>query len=226
MSSNPPTRKTPATGRPPRDQAEPEAPPSDDPALAPTSEVPVVQEPPLSASDDVPEAPADSSATIADADPPDPLAEARADAARFKDQWIRTAADFDNFRKRTRRDIEDARRAGREELLKELLPVFDNLERAIQSSQRATEVKAVADGLNMIVKQFSDTLARVGINKVPTTGTAFDPAVHEAIQQVETADHPPGTIVAEVQPGYVQGDRLVRAAMVVVAKPKAEEQSN
>jgi molecular chaperone GrpE len=154
----------------------------------------------------------------------DPLAEARAEAVRLKESWMRTAADFDNFRKRTRRDLEDARKGGREELLKEMLPVFDNLERAVQSAQRATEVKALADGLNMIIKQFNDTLGRVGINKVPTTGNAFDPSVHEAIQQVETADHPPGTVVAEVQSGYLQGERLVRAAMVVVAKPPSSNE--
>lgn len=151
----------------------------------------------------------------------DPLAEAKAEAAKNKELFMRTAADFDNFRKRSRKEVEDARRSGREELLKELLPVFDNLERGIQSAQRAADVKAVADGLTMILKQFEGTLGRVGIQRVPTVGAGFDPSVHEAIQQVETDEHPPGTVVAEVQPGYKQEDRLVRAAMVVVAKPKA-----
>jgi molecular chaperone GrpE len=160
------------------------------------------------------------------ASPADPLAEAKAEALKNKDQWMRTAADFDNFRKRSRREIEDARRGGREEMLKEFLPVFDNLERAIQSAGRAQEVKAVADGLHMILRQFVDTLGRINIAKVPTVGKDFDPTVHEAIQQVETDDHAPGTVVAEVQPGYVQGDRLVRPAMVVVAKPKAKDEGN
>jgi molecular chaperone GrpE len=151
--------------------------------------------------------------------PEDPLAEAKAEAAKMKEQWIRTAADFDNFRKRSRREAEDARKGGREELLKEFLPVFDNLERAIQSAQRAADVKAVAEGLQMVLRQYGDTLARSGIQKVPSVGKQFDPAHHEAIQQVETDEHPPGTVVAEVQPGYLQGDRLIRAAMVVVAKP-------
>jgi molecular chaperone GrpE len=163
--------------------------------------------------------------TSAEAPPADPLLEARAEAGRLKEQWMRVAADFDNFRKRTRRDIEDARKAGREELLKDLLPVFDNLERAIHSASRAHDVKGVAEGLSMVMKQFVDVLGRTGISKVPTTGTAFDPTVHEAIQQVETDEHPVGTVVAEVQPGYVNGERLVRAAMVVVAKPKSSESS-
>jgi molecular chaperone GrpE len=98
--------------------------------------------------------------------------------------------------------------------------VFDNLERGVHSAQRAQDVKAVVDGLSMILRQFTEVLARVGIAKVPTTGKAFDPSVHEAIQQIETDEYPAGTVVAEVQPGYMQADRLVRAAMVVVAKPK------
>jgi len=156
----------------------------------------------------------------APAPPVDPVAEAKAEAQRFKDQWMRSAADFDNFRKRSRKELEDTRKAGREELLKDLLPVFDNLERAMTSAERATEVKPVSDGLKMVLRQFTDTLGRSGITKVPTVGTMFDPGLHEAIQQVETDEHPAGTVVAEVQPGYLQGDRLVRAAMVVVAKPK------
>ena len=106
--------------------------------------------------------------------------------------------------------------------MKEFLPVFDNLERAIQSAQRATDVKAVAEGLQMVLRQYLDTLARGGISKVASVGTQFDPTHHEAIQQVETDDQPPGTVVAEVQPGYMQGERLIRPAMVVVAKPKSK----
>jgi molecular chaperone GrpE len=154
--------------------------------------------------------------------PKDPIAEAKADVARFRENWMRTAADFDNFRKRARRELEDARKAGREDLLRDLLPVFDNLERGVQSAQQSTDVKAVTDGLGMVLKQFEGTLGKAGITRVATIGKAFDPTMHEAIQQVETNDHPPGTIVAEVQPGYMAGERLIRAAMVVVAKPKAE----
>ena len=163
--------------------------------------------------------PVDSPQDVAaDAEPQDPLAAAQAEVGRLKDAWMRTAADFDNFRKRSRRELEDARKAGREDLLRTVLPVFDNLQRALQSSQRATDMKAVSDGLTMVLRQFVESLARAGINKVESVGKGFDPAVHEAIQQVETKEHPPGTVIAEVQPGYVQGDRLIRAAMVVVAK--------
>src|SRR3954451_21382498 len=149
----------------------------------------------------------------------DPLEEAKAEIARVRDQLLRTAADFDNFRKRTRRELDDALKRGREELLRELLPVFDNLERAVVHAGQASDARAVADGVGMVLKQFADTLGRIGIKRVPTVGSAFDPTQHEAIQQLETDEHPPGTVVAEVQPGYSMGDKLVRAAMVVVAKP-------
>ncbi len=148
-----------------------------------------------------------------------PLEEARAEAARIRDQLLRTAADYDNFRKRTRRELDDAQKRGREDLLRELLPVFDNLERAVVHAGQASDAKAVADGVNMVLKQFGDTLGKIGIKRVPTVGSPFDPSQHEAIQQLVTDEHPPGTTVAEVQPGYTMGDRLLRAAMVVVAKP-------
>jgi molecular chaperone GrpE len=135
---------------------------------------------------------------------------------------MRSAADFDNFRKRTRRELEEARRSGREDLLRVMLPVFDNLGRAIQSAGRSTDTKAMADGLALVERQFVEALGREGITKVPTIGHAFDPGVHEAIQQVETDEHPAGTVIAEVQPGYMQGERLMRAAMVVVARPKPD----
>ena len=88
------------------------------------------------------------------------LAESRMECLKMREQWVRTAADFDNFRKRSRKEIDDARKAAREDLLKDLLPVFDNLERAMASAQRATEVKPVTDGLGMVLRQFADTTVR------------------------------------------------------------------
>jgi len=142
----------------------------------------------------------------------------KAEVARLKDQLLRLAADFDNFRKRSRREIADAERMAREDMLRELLPVFDNLERASTHVSAATDVQSLVEGIQMVGKQFLDTLSRIGIERVVTVGTAFDPSLHEAIQHMETADHPPGCVAAEVQAGYRFGDRLVRPAMVVVAK--------
>ncbi|HEY5958721.1 MAG TPA: nucleotide exchange factor GrpE, partial [Polyangiaceae bacterium] len=110
----------------------------------------------------------------------------RAEAARLKDQLLRLAADFDNFRKRSRREIADAERMAREDLIREMLPVFDNLERASQHAASATDVQAVVDGITMVNRQFIDTLSRIGVERIQTLGVAFDPAVHEAVQQFET----------------------------------------
>lgn len=152
------------------------------------------------------------------------LAEAQGEVAKVRDQLLRTAADFDNFRKRARRNEDEERRRGRELLLKDLLPVFDNLERAVQHADGAPDVKSLADGLRMVLKQFVDTLDRGGIKRVPTIGHAFDPTKHEAIQHLESKEQPAGVVLHEVQPGYMIGDYLVRAAMVVVSKgaPEAE----
>ncbi|MDQ2646959.1 MAG: nucleotide exchange factor GrpE [Myxococcota bacterium] len=161
---------------------------------------------------------ADPNAATA-AEPADPLETARAEAQRYREQLLRTAADFDNFKKRTRREMEDGERRAREDLLKDLLPVFDNLERAAQHAESASDVKSLADGISMVLRMFTDTLGRIGIERVRAVGEPFDPALHEAVQQLETTEHAPGTVAAEVQAGYRFGDRLVRPAMVVVAKP-------
>jgi molecular chaperone GrpE len=156
-----------------------------------------------------------------------PEAESEADALkaerdRFREQLMRTAADFDNFRKRTKRDLDEAKQRGRDDLIRELLPVFDNLERAVQSSGVASDIRSVIDGVRMVLKMFEDTSERIGLTRVKTVGERFDPNTHEALQQVDSAEHPPGTIVAEIAPGYRVGERLVRPAMVVVARKPAE----
>lgn len=149
------------------------------------------------------------------------LAEAQEETLKYKDQLLRTLADLDNVRKRSRKEVEDAFKSGQAGFMKEFLPVFDNLERALKSAESATEVKAVAEGLTLVLRQFGDTLTKAGIRRTPGVGEPFDPQFQEAIQQVETDEHAPGTVIAEVQPGYVHGERLIRAAMVVVAKAKS-----
>jgi molecular chaperone GrpE len=132
-----------------------------------------------------------------------PLEEARQDAARLKDQLLRTAADFDNYRKRARRDVSDAERKGRDDFLKELLPVFDNLERATShaASHELTEVRAVVEGIQIVLRQFQDTLARLNVERVKTVGEAFDPTHHEAIQHLETSEYAPGVVATAKRSG-------------------------
>ena len=150
---------------------------------------------------------------------------AKAEGQKFRDQLLRTAADFDNFRKRSRRDVDEAARKGKEQTIKDLLPVFDNLERALQSADAAPDAKSVADGLRMVLRQFGSTLERMTIKRIPSVGHPFDPMLHEAIQHVESKEHPAGVIAAEVQAGYQLGEFLLRASMVVVSKGAAEPEA-
>ena len=171
---------------------------------------------------DTPEPETEASAT--ETEERDPLAELQAERDRAKDQLLRTAADFDNFRKRARRELEDAKRRGREEVLSEILPVIDNLERAVSAAQSAKDVAAVADGVKMVLKYFEDVASRLSLERVQAIGERFDPNVHDAVQQQETDEHPPGTVVAEIVPGYVLGGKLLRPATVVVAKPTSPDE--
>jgi molecular chaperone GrpE len=154
------------------------------------------------------------------------LEKARAERDRMRDQLMRIAADFDNFRKRSRKEIEEVRRRTIEDTLREVLPIVDNLERAADAMSTATEVSAVTDGVHMVLRGFEDIAGRLGLKRVATVGHQFDPTCHDAMQQQETNEHAPGTIVSEVVPGYYLGERLLRPAMVVVAKPpsKTEDQ--
>lgn len=162
----------------------------------------------------------------------DPLELAQEEAAQMKDKLMRTLADFDNYRKRSRREVSDAEKKGRDSLLKDLLPVFDNLERATAHATAGGElsdpqaIKGLVEGITLVMRQFQDALGRLGIEKVQALGQPFDPSLHEAIQHMETADYPPGAIAAEVQPGYKEGERLVRPALVVVAKAPAQSEGS
>jgi molecular chaperone GrpE len=154
----------------------------------------------------------------AEAEPTD-LEKARAERDRMREQLLRIAADFDNFRKRSRKEIEEVRRRTVEDTLREVLPIVDNLERAAGAMTDATEVSAVTDGVQMVLRGFEDIANRLGLKRVTTVGQLFDPTCHDAMQQQETDEHAPGTIIAEIVPGYYLGERLLRPAMVVVAKP-------
>jgi len=161
--------------------------------------------------------PEEESGEEADAEPTD-LEKAHTERDRMREQLLRIAADFDNFRKRSRKEIAEVRRRTLEDTLREVLPIVDNLERAADAMTDATEVSAVVDGVHLVLRGFEDIANRLGLKRVPAVGHQFDPTCHDAMQQEETNEHAPGTIVGEVVPGYYLGERLLRPAMVVVAK--------
>lgn len=137
---------------------------------------------------------------------------------RVREQLLRMAADFDNYRKRSRRDVAEAERRVQEQLIRALLPSFDNIERAANHAESASDLASLLEGLGMVQRQFQDTLKGLGIDRVKSMGEPFDPAEHEAVQHIETAEVAPGAVAQELQPGYRWNGRLVRPAMVVVAK--------
>jgi molecular chaperone GrpE len=153
------------------------------------------------------------------------LEDAKAEATKLREQLLRTAADFDNFRKRTRRDIDDATRKTTEKVLLEVLPVSDNLERAVQAAQQGGDIKSVVEGVTMVLRFLEDALNRLGVERVQSVGAPFDPSVHEAVQQVES-EQSPGTVVTEMTPGYRLNGKLLRPAMVAVARGRANESTD
>jgi len=170
--------------------------------------------------DEVEAAKADPTQTVEDA-AISPITALEEERDKYKDQLLRTAADFDNFRKRSRKDIEQAERRGREAILREVLPVIDNLERAVAASKDAQDPGAVIEGVEMVLKLFEDTAARLQLARLEAVGQRFDPNLHDAFQQIETDEHAPGTIMQEYQSGYMLGDKLLRPAMVVVSRKPA-----
>jgi molecular chaperone GrpE len=136
------------------------------------------------------------------------------------DRFLRAAADLENTRKRQKRELEDAKFETKNKVLKEMLPVVDNLERAIEHAGAAGEKNPILEGVQLVLRQFTAAFERLEVTPVDAMGQPFDPNLHEAISQQES-DQPPGTIVQVLQRGYRAGERLLRPALVVVAKAKA-----
>lgn len=143
-----------------------------------------------------------------------------AEKAEIKDRMLRIAAEFDNYKKRARKEVIDQEVKARESVLKDFLEVVDNLERALASiGTGATEkdVKSVQDGVELVLRLFKNKLERYGVTVIEAKGQPFDPRMHDAISQIPSPDVAPGTIVHEMQKGYRVGDRLLRPSVVVVA---------
>ncbi|MHB1125803.1 MAG: nucleotide exchange factor GrpE [Bacillota bacterium] len=134
-------------------------------------------------------------------------------------QFVRLQADFENFRKRSRREQEQIVKFAAEKLIGGLLPVLDNLERALAASASQTEdLKSFVDGVEMIYRQLMAVLEREGLQPVSAVGQQFDPQFHEAVMQVSVEEGEENTVVEELQKGYTLGERVIRPAMVKVAK--------
>jgi len=144
------------------------------------------------------------------------------------DKMLRAVADLENFKRRAQKEKEEIQKFGVERLLKDLLSIPDNLDRALEHARSAADFESLKKGLQMTRKLFEDTLGRHGVKSFSSQGQPFDPRLHEAMQHVETAEMAPGLVAHEVLRGYTLNDRLVRPALVMVSKapePKASEQA-
>lgn len=151
------------------------------------------------------------------------LAEKSAEAAANYDLFLRERAELENFKRRMQREKSEALRFASEGLVRDLLPVLDNLERAIAHAESGGNGQPLVEGVRMVLKSATDVLERYGVTRVDAVGEAFDPARHEAIAQVPDPEREPNQVVEQLLPGYALHDRLLRPAQVTVSAKRPVE---
>ena len=157
----------------------------------------------------------------------DPLQAALNEAADNRDLYLRALADLENYRKRAQREKEDAIRFANDHILRNIIPVLDNLERAIEHARVATDDQgSLLEGVEMTLSQFHKVLESSGVTPIEAMGHPFDTNFHQAMGQIPTGDQPPNTVVQELQKGYLLNNRLLRPAMVMVSMALPEASDN
>ncbi len=161
-------------------------------------------------------------------DPADPAADEapepqapRDDSEKFRDLYLRSQADLDNYRKRATREIEDARRYANLSLLERLLPVLDNFELGLDAARQSPGAENILQGMSMVQKQLQDFLRESGAEPIEAVGAEFDPNLHEALGQEPSDEAPEGVITRQLRRGYKLKDRLLRPSAVMVSKGPA-----
>ncbi len=155
------------------------------------------------------------------ASPEDELEAARAEAAANYDRYLRSIAELDNYRKRTVRMRTEAREDTLRDLLLQVAPVLDNLHRAL--NQQTQDADSLKQGVELICGQFNEVLKGYGLAEIEAVGQSFDPNLHEALAEVPSAEHEPGTVMEEMEKGYKLNDKVVRPSRVVVSKAIEEK---
>jgi len=158
---------------------------------------------------------------------PDELQDAKKEAKESYDRFLRVSAEFDNYKKRATREAAEFKKFANETLAREILPIIDNLERAIESSDADTHAKSgLVEGVGMTLKEMLRVFDKFHIKPIDSIGEPFDPCFHQAVMQEESDSHPENTVIKELQRGYMMHDRLVRPAMVIVSSAKSENGSD
>lgn len=147
----------------------------------------------------------------------DEITSLKSELEKVNNQYIRLAADFDNYRKRQLQEREALLKYGAEETLKKMIEALDNIDRAKKSVENVDDVNTVKDSYNIVFKQIFDVLEKIGLEVIDTKDKEFDPNLHEAVMQTPTSEYPENTIIAELQKGYKLGDKVLRPSLVNVA---------
>lgn len=163
-------------------------------------------------------------------EPADPIKEMEArletaeqEAKENYDRFLRLSAEFENYKKRSEREINEFRKYANESLIKEILSVADNLERALDSSRSDKQADTgLVEGVDMTLKEILNIFEKFSVKPVESLGKPFDPTFHQAVMQEQTDGHPENTVTNEIQKGYMMHDRLIRPAMVVVSTSKVK----
>ena len=151
------------------------------------------------------------------------LEEKEKEAKENYDRFLRMAADYENYKKRTAKEKEDYVKFANEDLMKAIIPFIDNLERAVNHAQKVQDTGVMIEGVRLTLQQVLQALNRFGLASFESVGKPFDPAKHEAMLVVETDQHEPNQVVEEFQKGYLLNNRLLRPATVSVSKPPQRE---
>jgi len=156
-------------------------------------------------------------------DAPQEAASQTETANALQDKYLRLAAEFENYKKLVQKQKQEYVQFANETMLKELLPVVDNLERALKHAKERHGQQGLIQGVELTLKQATETLARFGVRPIASLGAPFDPAQHQAVARRESPASKENTVIEEYQKGYLLHDRVLRAAMVVVASAQASE---
>ena len=153
----------------------------------------------------------------------DTVEQLRAELERCRDQSLRCQAELDNYRKRAAREMDEHRRYANIGLLRDLLPVLDNVQRAIEAAEKSTDGSGLLDGVKLVAQQLQGVLERHHCVKIEALGAPFDPHLHHAILQQPSPDHPANTVIMVTEEGYQLHDRVVRPSQVIVSTNDAAQ---
>ncbi len=146
------------------------------------------------------------------------LDQLRGDLEAAKERVLRSQAELENYRKRAAREIEDNRRYAELPLMRDLLPVLDNVERAIAAAEKSQDLAVLLDGMKLVARQFEDVFAQHHCQRIGALHLPFDPHLHHAISQQPSSEYPPNTVLIVAQPGFQLYDRVVRPSQVIVSR--------